>query len=266
MGRDHDVVGDRIPHGHFVEQAARVGEGRGDRQRVEEGVVGEGVRSRDGAEEGRRQREAAVGGVTREHGVVGGGGAPGHRGEEALGVGDAAGAHVRRDGLVAPDHLGVEPPRGGGVPGGQRRPVAPLPRRGTEVAGREHGWRLRSSNSVGNSICVTDSRWRWRKTRLAEEREAVLAAAAMGAWRPEQRQSSARRDDARGGDRQWGGEEVGLLGPTRGVARLLSYFVVWASKEFCRAQVGKNIYVSIFELFFPKDRRENELTREKFFF
>jgi hypothetical protein len=143
--------------------------------------------------------------------------------------------------------------------------VAPLPRRGTEVAGREHGWRLRSSNSVGNSICVTDSRWRWSKTRLAEEREAVLAAAAMGAWRPEQRQSSARRDDARGGDRQWGGEEVGLLAPTRGVARLLSYFVVWASKEFCRAQVGKNIYVSIFELFFPKDRRENELTLRSFF-
>lgn len=196
MGRDHDVVGDRIPHGHFVEQAARVGEGRGDRQRVEEGVVGVVVRPRDGAEEGRRQREAAVGGVPGEHGVVGGGGAPGHRGEEALGVGDAAGAHVRRDGLVAPDHLRFEPPRGGrggGVPGGRRRPVAPLPRRGTEVAGREHGWLAPSKFKLRRKQHLCH-----RFLMAVAQNEAGGGGGGDGAWRPEQRQSSrdARRREA----------------------------------------------------------------------
>jgi hypothetical protein len=45
---------------------------------MEQSVVGEGVRSWDGAEKGERDREASVGGVPGEHGVIGGGGAAGH--------------------------------------------------------------------------------------------------------------------------------------------------------------------------------------------
>lgn len=107
---------------------------------MQERVVGEGVGPRNGPEEGERQREASVSGVPCEHGVIGGGGAAGHRGEEALGVRDAARAHVRRDGFVAPDHLRIGLAGDAGVGRGGRAPVASLPRSGAEVAGREHGW------------------------------------------------------------------------------------------------------------------------------
>lgn len=48
---------------------------------MQERVVGEGIGARNGTEEGERLREASVGGVPGEHGVVGGGGTAGHRGE-----------------------------------------------------------------------------------------------------------------------------------------------------------------------------------------
>lgn len=117
---------------------------------MQERVVGEGIGPRNGAEEGERQREASVGGVPGEHGVVGGGGAAGHRGEEALGVWNAARTHVRRDGLVAPDHLRIGLAGNAGVGRGGRPPVASLPRGGAEMAGREHG----GFSNCGCDLCA----------------------------------------------------------------------------------------------------------------